>query len=135
MTGTARNSPRQPNNVLAECRTALKLSHEKLAYLVREKVREKSIQIGTLDSVTRHIKRIESGHVRDPSAVYKDLLCVVLKKTEAALFGAVSPHGRYGDTPTGSNGQTDHFQVRNHKLIPAFIGADLAEQVIDDLAM
>lgn len=135
MTGTARNSPRQPNNVLAECRTALKLSHEKLAYLVREKAREKRIQIGTLDSVTRHIKRIESGHVRDPSPVYKDLLCVVLKKTEAALFGTVSPHGRYGNTPTGSNDQTDHFQVRNHKLIPAFIGANLAERVIDDLAM
>ncbi|MCA1600095.1 MAG: hypothetical protein LC776_00135 [Acidobacteria bacterium] len=135
MIGTAHNSPRQPNNVLVECRTTLGLSHEKLAYLVREKAREKNIQIGTLDSVTRHIKRIEAGHVRDPSVVYKDLLCAVLRKAEAALFGTVSPHRRHGDMPTGPSGQADHFQVRNHKLIPAFIGAGLAERLIDDLAM
>ncbi len=137
MTGTAgSNSPRQPNNVLAECRTALKLSHEKLAYLVREKAREGRIQIGTLDSVTRHIKRIEAGHVRDPSAVYKNLLCAVLKKTEAALFGTVSQYGKYADSlNSSSSDQVDLCQIRNHKLIPAFIGANLAERVIDDLAM
>ncbi len=130
------NSSRRPNNVLAECRIGLKLSHEKLAYLVREKARERGVRIGTLDSVTRHIKRIEAGDVRDPSAMYKHLLCTVLKKAEATLFGTVSPEGKrsilYNSTQSD---EACTFQLRNHKLIPTFIGADLAEHAIDRLAM
>lgn len=123
-------APRQPNQVLTECRTDLGLSHEKLAYLVCEKARDRSIQIGTLDSVTRHIKRIEAGQVRDPSALYKNLLCAVLRKTEPFLFGVVSlGSGSEGSTPERT------FILRNHKLIPAFIGTNSAQSAIDNLAM
>lgn len=122
-------APRQPNNVLTECRTALRLSHEKLAYLVREKARDRGIQIGTLDSVTRHIKRIEAGHVRDPSMVYKSLLCAVLHKTEAFLFGVVSLEvGLCGSMSANT------FCLRNH-IIPAFVGASSAQGAIDNLGM
>lgn len=137
MTGMAnRNSPRKPNNVLAECRTTLRLSHEKLAYLVREKAKEKSVQIGNLDSVTRHIKRIEAGQVQDPSAVYKNLLCSVLKKTESSLFGTVSSPVKHGD-PYGPEADTQAtaFRLVNHKLIPAFIGPGVAESAINNLVL
>lgn len=112
---------------------ALNLSHEKLAYLVRERAEVCDVSIGTLDSVTRHIKRIEAGHVRDPSSVYKNLLCSVLEKTEAALFGTVSPEARHDSSRNSA--QTRTFLLRNHKLIPVFIGADLAERAIGNLAM
>ena len=79
-----KKTTRQRNNVLAESRSALGMSHEKLAYLLREKAKERGIQIGVLDSVTRHIKRIEAGEVRDPSTLYKSLLCAILQKSEAA---------------------------------------------------
>lgn len=128
---------RQPNNVLAECRVALKLSHEKLAYLLRERARESHISIGTLDSVTRHIKRIESGHVRNPSGSYRNLLCAVLHKTEADLFGELYLDGQYREdrhTP-GWRNENNAFRLRNHKLMPIFIGADLAGCAIDKLAM
>lgn len=127
----------QPNNVLAECRLALKLSHEKLAYLLREKAREDHISIGTLDSVTRHVKRIESGHVRNPSKGYRNLLCAVLRKTEVDLFGELYLDGRCcGDSEhLGATRRNNTFRLRNHKLIPTFIGADLAGCVIDKLAM
>lgn len=127
---------RQPNNVLAECRRALKLSHEKLAYLVRQKARERSIPIGTLDSITRHIKRIESGYVHNPSVIYRNLLCAVLDKTPADLFGVMAPDYQCAPPHTSrSSGEKRTFQLRNHKLIPAFIGADLAERAINNLAM
>ena len=129
---TGNSSSRQPNNVLIESRTALNLSHEKLAYLVRDKAREMSVQVGTLDSVARHIKRIEAGHVRDPSVVYRKLLCAVLKKTEAALFGVAYP---YAASNSRASGEVGLFQIRNHKLIPAFIGADRAGKVLSALAM
>ncbi|MGQ0775132.1 MAG: hypothetical protein ACT4NY_12055 [Pseudonocardiales bacterium] len=130
MTGAPNGkTPREPNNVLAECRAALRLSHEKLAYLMREKARDRGIQIGTLDSVTRHIKRIEAGHVRDPSAVYKALLCAALQKNEAFLFGAISLEASSGSMSART------FNLRNHKLIPTFVGASAVQRAIDNLAM
>lgn len=137
MTGMAnRNSQKKPNNVLVECRTTLRLSHEKLAYLVREKARERNSQIGNLDSVTRHIKRIEAGQVKDPSALYKNLLCSVLKKTEASLFGTVSSPIKYGD-PCNSEADTqaNTFRLVNHKLIPTFIGPGMTEWAINNLSL
>lgn len=124
---------RRPNNVLVESRTGLKMSHEKLAYLVRQKANERGIQIGSLDSVTRHIKRIEAGQVREPSKVYKSLLCAIFHKSEAALFGTASPDHLSGDF----RGQrvVNKLKLRNHKLIPAFIGADAARRAVSDLAM
>lgn len=127
------NSSRQPNNVFAECRATLNLSYEKLAYLVCEKAKEHGTSIGTLDSVTRHIKRIEAGDVRDPSQVYKSLLCAVLKKTESVLFGTVSLRARHDNLCNST--QTRTFRLRNHKLIPTFIGPNLAERAIDNLGM
>lgn len=119
--------------MLVESRTALSLSHEKLAYLLREKAKERGVSIGTLDSVTRHIKRIEAGHVRDPSSVYKNLLCAVLKKTESVLFGTVNREANHDSLDNST--QTRTFLLRNHKLIPAFIGADLAERAINNLVV
>jgi hypothetical protein len=127
------NSLRQPNNVLIESRTTLSLSHKKLAYLLREKAKECGVSIGTLDSVTRHIKRIEAGHVRYPSSVYKDLLCAVLKKTESFLFGTVYCEADRNSLDNST--QTRTFLLRNYKLVPAFIGADVAERAIDSLVM
>lgn len=127
------NSSRQPNNVLAGCRATLNLSYEKLAYLVREKAKERGVSIGALDSVTRHIKRIEAGDVRDPSRVYKSLLCAVLKKTESVLFGTVTLQTQHDDLRNSA--QTRNFRLRNHKLIPAFIGPDSAEHAINNLGM
>lgn len=122
---------RRPNDVLAQRRTELRLSHEKLAYLLREKADERNVPIGSLSSVTRHIKRIEAGDVRDPSPVYRDLLCAVLRRTESGLFGTVALHH---EMRRNSDGQL-RFKLRNHKLIPTFIGVDAAMRAIDELDM
>lgn len=68
--------------------------------------------------------------------MYRDLLCAVLKKTEAALFGTASPYVKYSDASSSPSGdRAELFQVCNHKLIPAFIGINSAERVIHELAM
>jgi len=76
-------------------------------------------------AIEKQVYRLERGFIRHPEELYKKLYCI--------RYNA-SPHELFGDLAEPVS-HSASFRLRNHKLLPVFVGADLAEHSIRTLAM
>jgi transcriptional regulator with XRE-family HTH domain len=106
------------NTAMLTRRTAAGLSFEKLAMKVRGLAAAAGEPVGTLASVTRHLKRIEAGEVEQPRHGYQALIAQALGCRISDLFDEIA-------TQPAAPGA---LSVTSHKFVPAFLGAPALNQ-------
>ena len=98
--------------------------------VICEELRKRSssafFQTPSREAIQKQIYRLEKGEIKHPDELYTKLYCLRYKASPQELFGDLT---RPVESPSPS------FRLRNHKLIPVFVGVDIAEQSIDNLGM
>lgn len=129
MSSEETKKPPEPNEVLIAKRgesSRAKLAAEFEA--IGAKLRHTSTAryaLPTRAAIEKQIYRLEKGYIKHPDDLYKQLYCIRYNASPQELFGDLTqPPPR---SPT--------FGLRNHKLIPNYIGADLATRTIERLSM
>lgn len=123
--GTPTDRTYVPNDVLLALRKSQGWGRERLARQFEIIGRQHKLKTPDVRAMKKQIYRLETGRTRQPSKLYEDLYCKIFDKSAAELFGALNPPQSAATT----------FELRNHKLVPAFVGPELAERAIVALSM
>ena len=125
---TAERPALTPNRAFIAARKASGMGRGALAARVRECGYElfPKRQPPSQDSVVKCIVRIERGEVQRPGGdFYAPSLAKALGVPEAELFGE-----QQSSSPSADAG----FTVTSHQIVPVFVGAHVAEQLMKDPA-
>ncbi len=125
---TAERPASSPNRAFIAARKASGMGRRALAAQVRVRGYElfPKRQPPSLDSVVKCIERIERGEVLRPGGdFYAPSLAAALGVPEAELFG--EQHSPAANPDAG-------FTVTSHQIVPVFVGAHAAEQLMRDPA-
>ena len=128
MTQAVSNSALHCNRALSMARVERGLSVDRLAHLVCSAAESRTppIRLASRDNVSRHIKRIEAGTVRNPGCEYRSLLSEVLAKSEVELFGELA----LVESPAG-----DSFALASHKFVPCFVGTRNVSTLVEQFGL
>lgn len=120
-----------PNSVLIarrgrQSRAKLALELQKICEELHRRSSSPFFQTPSREAIEKQIYRLERGEIKNPDELYRKLYCLRYK---------VSPQELFGNLTRQVEPQSPTFRLRNHKLIPVFVGADLAEQAIVNMRM
>jgi hypothetical protein len=79
-----------------------------------------------IESIEKALYRHETGRTQVRDEAYRRLYCLAYD---------ASPHELFGDLGNESEGEDGDFDVRSHKLVTAFIGAELAARLSKELGL
>ncbi|MGH3566434.1 MAG: hypothetical protein ACRDRH_10455 [Pseudonocardia sp.] len=123
--GTPADKTYVPNEVLVSLRKSKSWGRERLARQFEFVGRKYKLSTPDVGAMLKQIYRLETGRILQPSKLYEDLYCKTFNTSSTELFGALTPPQAASET----------FKLRNHKLVPAYIGPQLAERAIAQLSM
>lgn len=123
--GTPSDRTHVPNEVLVRLRKSKGWGRERLARQFELVGRKHKLPTPDVRAMMKQIYRLETGRTQQPSKLYEDLYCKTFNTSAAELFGALNPP----QTPSTT------FKLHNHKLVPAYVGPQLAERAIAQLSM
>src|SRR4051794_20651472 len=96
-------------------------------HLRRETGNHSLYQTPSREAMEKQIARLEKGSTQHPGELYMSLYCRLFSASAHELFGELAPTTVESDRAT--------FSMRNHKLIPMYVGPGATERAIGALAM
>jgi hypothetical protein len=114
-----------PNDLLVSLRKSKGWGRERLARQFELVGRKHKLPTPDVRAMMKQIYRLETGRTQQPSKLYEDLYCKTFNRSAVELFGALNPPQPASTT----------FRLHNHKLVPSYIGPQLAERAIVQLSM
>jgi hypothetical protein len=115
-----------PNNVLVSLRKSQGWGRPRLAKALDAICKSKGWASPGQAALEKQIYRLESGRIARPDDFYTRLYCIAYGKTAQELFGEIEPQ---------TTSDSEAFGFRSHKFIPAYVGAQGYERIVESLGL